>query len=49
MQGHGEIDINQSSNNAIAEQSCIDMVLSYEDEVYHEEEDVVAHNLLCHL
>jgi hypothetical protein len=43
MQGQGEIDINQSfSNNAIDEQGYIDVDVSSEEEVYHEEEDVVC-------
>jgi hypothetical protein len=41
--GQGEIDINQSfSNNATNEQGYIDVDVSSEEEVYHEEEDVVC-------
>ena len=43
MQGQGEIDINQSvSNNATDVQGYIDVDVSSEEEVYHEEEDVVC-------
>jgi hypothetical protein len=43
MQGQGEIDINKSfSNNATNEQGYIDVDVSSEEEVYHEEEDVCS-------
>jgi len=43
LQGQGEIDINQSvSNNATDVQGYIDLDVSSEEEVYHEEEDVVC-------
>ena len=42
MQGQGEIDINQSvSNNATDVQGYIDVDVSSEEEVYHEEEDAM--------
>ena len=50
MQGQGEIDINQSvSNNATDVQRYIDVDVSSKEEVYHEEEVLCVHSLLCYL